>query len=657
MKVFEKYCKNIDFILRTLILFSLLFIILHLTNLLDLTPIISFRSFTIITVYFLFGTFLLNYKKWNNSLQEKIDKIFSYTLIFLSLLLFFRILGINFLSQGSTIIQLAEYDFYLLHFFLIVTSFFFIAKQKGERQEKKNVLRMKNWWHIIIFILIISLGIFLRVRGIFLKSPWFDEGISMLVAQRIAEGHGPTLLSGFVYTRAPFYHQYLSLFYRAFGELYGYGVLANIPFFIITSIVVYLFTKDLSNKLVALFATFLFSFSWYPIAEFRNIRFYEVFLSLFMLSVYFFYKVLKKYFDSEISDTFLPLKSFSKEVLLFFKKNYLPITLALIFFYLGFKYQMLAAFLIPSFAITTLLIFILTKKKGFLLLFLIFTSGWIIANINRYGCNFQLRTILYQPEITWLESLGRRGFWDTFNFFIRNDYWYFLPILISSIPILIFSKKRFGTIYLTGVVIGYYTLVALQGTGTTAVRYYYPILPLIIILTVVNLFLLFNDLSKKTKKLNFFLIMFILISGIFLTTISSGIRESISIYGKKSRIGTNNRNYREFFDEIERKDLKTESYLIISDRHTSLMYYIHTNNIPQNIIDRMNPRFLKDDIYLGIKELGYRDFEDLIIREQEKTVLFMYDSAWRQRPGIRSIIKRRPTIIFEHREMILLKYE
>jgi len=654
--IFEKYNKIFELTIKSILLFSMFLLLLHLIAFIDISTLISLRSYITIMGYLSFSLFLIKYQEWDYGFKKKANRIFSYILVLISILLFIRTLGIVFYIRDITNISLANYDFYLLHVFLLTTSFFFISDKEHKKEIIKEQKALRNKWVFILLIGIIGLGIFLRVRGIFLKSPWFDEGISMLVAQRIAEGHGPTLLSGFVYTRAPLYHQYLSLFYKAFGELYGYGVIANIPFFITTSLVIYFFTKDLSNKVMALFATFLFSFSWYPIAEFRNIRFYEVFLSLFMLSVYFFYKVLKKYFDSKISDTFLLSKQNLKEVILFLKENYLPIILSIVFFFFGFRSQILTAFLIPSLAIVSFLIFVFTKKKGFLFLFIFFGSGWIIANIVRYRGDFELKTIFYQPEIVWLETLGRRGFWETFNFFIKKDYWYFLPILILSLPIALFSKKRLGIVYLTGIIIGYYTFVALQGSGTTAVRYYYPILPLMLILTSVNMSVLLNTLDKKTNKFASYLIILLLTSGILLTTVSSGIVESRSIYTKTSRIGTNNRNYREFFEDIKSNNIDTESYIIVGDSHTNLMYYIHNNEVPSFNISRTIPKSNHIDIYLEIPTIGYLDFEDLLDGDDHRKILFMYDNEWERYSGIGSIVKGFEEIYLENNKMLLIRY-
>jgi hypothetical protein len=681
---FKKYNKSIRFVIVNTIVLLIGLLLLHRASFIDISIILPIRYYWLIILYLVSFFVLSYYQGCDKEKKERIEKGIGYFLVFLSILFFLK--GLDFQISPNTVLGVPFDPFtpYINHLLVIVVSLLFLTGEEERKFPVNNQINKrsseykklglvkplkkryrtfiesikKDKWYLLVLLVIIGLGIFLRVRGVFLKSPWFDEGISMDVARRVAEGYGHTRLGGSFYPRVPLFHSYLSLFQKAFGSLYGYGVLANIPFFIITSLTTYLITKTLSNRKIALFATFLFSFSWYPIAEFRNIRFYEAFLCFFMVSVYFLFLALKNYYRSEISNTQIFSRKYIMMLWKFLKRNIFYIIFFLLFFYISFETLLISAFLVPSVAIAALLISIFTKKRGFLLIFLLSTLVWVIAVCDRYNTGLSLTHILYQPEISWLAGFGRKEILQTYKFFLSNNYWYFLYSLILTIPITFFSRKKFRSLAPAGLLIGYYIFVAIQGTGTLALRYYYPTIPLVLILTAINLFLLLNTVQIKLPKKIFKITVCLLVSGITIVTVQSAIVESISIYTKTSKIKTNNMAYREFFEMMLEHDITTDTHFIGGDNHTSYMYYIHNNKTPSYVLSRNSSRVDYESKYQTMRYVGYLDLIDIIKKKEEKEVIFMFDNQWNRHPeALVIILGTKHEIIFEHKGMLLIRYK
>lgn len=635
----------------------------------NISYFLKFQYIIIFSYYLLSFFAILIYFRSNAFVKNLIKNI---SLLFLSLLIFLTVLKLwNFeVSFGNSFLfTLDNTDLYLYNFlastlilFLVVTN----RKISFEQKNRNGYLLIKLFKRyeflknkkISLFIagLIILLGIILRVLGVFQFSPWFDEGISMLVAERIAEGHGHTLLTDYFYNRALLYHEYLALWYKSFNSLYGYGVLANTPFFIGTSIIIYKLARRMFNRWTALLALLFYSFSWFSIAEFRFIRFYEYFVFFFQMSIYFLYLLLEKLdIRKDLNTLKISLKLFALWID-FIKKNIVLIIFFTISFLLALDAQLLAAFLIPSLAVFSLLYALITGKKQFLILFLISLLLWTIANFIRYQEDFSFILLIIQPEVNWLKNIERTDFFNTWKDFVSLCYPY-APIIFLIISIVtFFKKKKLMTSFLVIISISYFALVAIQGTGTSALRYFYPIAPLIAIVSSFSFFEIKNLLTSRIKSPIITSITFFSLLLLLLISLYPGLKESFSSYTNTSKIGTHNLEYRDFFKLINKYNLDSENYLIAGDTHMSLMYYLEMGSTPTFSVHREEMNYNSTDIYLNIPIIGYGDFEKIRNQEKHKKVLFLYDNRWEDKKGKFSIFNKDYVVLEESNGMMMIQY-
>ncbi len=169
-----------------------------------------------------------------------------------------------------------------------------------------NTNKIANWKTLLVLSAIICVGVYLRVKGIQELSLWVDEVNSIIVSEQIANGHGQTLLSGEPYTRAYVYHHLLAIFLKIFGNPDVTGRLLNIPFFILSAVYIYKFGRYIKNNTVGLLSAALFSFSWFGISMARDLRFYEMFLSLFLVFSYTLMVTLIEYYNLERNQRIFP---------------------------------------------------------------------------------------------------------------------------------------------------------------------------------------------------------------------------------------------------------------------------------------------------------------------------------------------------------------
>jgi|GEM_PF-5812673 len=521
----------------------------------------------------------------------------------------------------------------------------------------KSVFRWfykQGWVYNILFVLSVLLGIYLRLKDIFLKSPWADEGYSMMAAQRIAEGLGNTFPSGNLYGRAPIYHEYLAIFFKIFESPYGYGVIANIPFFILSCFIIYILTKESSNKKFAILGVILFSFSWFAIGHFRMIRMYEAFISGFLLTTYFLLKIFIQYYNLKLS---ISIKSTIKNIINVIIKNIYSIILFIVFFYLSYDTNELVGMMIPAIIIGSFLFTILKPKLNLFLLFILTSIIWVIALIARYGSEF-VNFLVVQSLPPWAANYEVKPFLDIWKYLTNNGHYYLFISLIILVSIIFTNRKiftkKYKIIFLLLFTFGFYSIVALQGIGSIAPRYFYPFLPLAIIISSISFYYLFSLFKHNSKSSLILIYMILIVLGVDIY--NSGIKESNSILNKNSKIGVNNMEYREFFNEINKLNLNYDNFILAGDSHISVLFYIEKEIELDFIIIRNRSYYNVKDFYLNSTKIGFKDFEQLV-RDTEKEILFLYDGQWNiWQEGRSAIFSNDHIILAEYGRMKLIKY-
>ena len=147
---------------------------------------------------------------------------------------------------------------------------------------------------IVIGILaaIIFYAFILRVYSLGSSPLWFDETISSLAANKIAQTGIPLLDSGVFYSRALVFHYLQGLFIFLFGQTDFIVRFVSVLFGLGTILLAFFIGKEFNKEtgiIAALFTAFLFLEVVYS----RQARFYQAFQFLFFLTILLLYKSKK----------------------------------------------------------------------------------------------------------------------------------------------------------------------------------------------------------------------------------------------------------------------------------------------------------------------------------------------------------------------------
>lgn len=471
---------------------------------------------------------------------------------------------------------------------LAISSGFFTLYFNKEKIEKKQIRKNQSkFLYLLGALCIIIVGLLLRLNGISSLPAWSDESTTIIVATRISMGYGHTLLSGHLYNTAFLYHSYLGLIYSFSDNHLLISRLANIPFFLINIITIYFIAKLLYEKRTALLSCLFFATSWISISMFREARFYEFFLSFFLLAVYLLIKLVLTNFK-EIE--FLLFTKFNiKSYLNIIKKNILNITLFFLVFLVAYDSNKQVVLMIYCFFIFGLLLFII-KKKRIGLIFSVFCYLIIFYGMLITFKYFDYRSLIYLPPTPTWKIFLTSDIYSFWNYLLKNDY-YFLIYIIPLFILKTFIKKNVKDILVLSFFATLLIMISVQGYGISAIRYYYLLIPFLCLLIADCIVYLSLIISNNTKICFYTFIIFFVAISIF-----SGVTESYSIYNNASKNDSKN-DGRDWIETIAKLNVET-----IIDPYLSSSYYINTNNKPDFIInDKTNPETIDGkDIYLNV---------------------------------------------------------
>jgi hypothetical protein len=162
---------------------------------------------------------------------------------------------------------------------------------------KKKIAKHKNKIIlVVIFLILLSYGSFLRLYGLGQKSLWLDESISALAARNIYGKGVPVFDSGALYGRAYVFHYFMSSF-LFFGQSDFNIRLVSFIFGIATCVLIFFIGKEYNDEtawIAFIFSLFLEIFIVYS----QQARMYQMEMFFFFLTAYLLYKGLddRKYF-------------------------------------------------------------------------------------------------------------------------------------------------------------------------------------------------------------------------------------------------------------------------------------------------------------------------------------------------------------------------
>lgn len=187
---------------------------------------------------------------------------------------------------------------------------------------------------IIILLVLVSVALSgVTIRALNLGGPDIneDEAWHIFAARGLQETGSPELPSGYVYSRGLIYTKLVLWSTSLFGDGEAAARIPSVFFGLLEIILVYLFGRILFTPLAGLFAAFMLAFSPLDVSWSREIRFYTMFSTFFLLFSMLLYIALSKF------ETFL-----RTEEKPFFKSAIAYFLLSLVVFFFAVKLHVLA---------------------------------------------------------------------------------------------------------------------------------------------------------------------------------------------------------------------------------------------------------------------------------------------------------------------------
>ena len=447
--------------------------------------------------------------------------------------------------------------------------------------------------NLLLLILIIAFGIFLRTININRYLTWQDEAETIINSiQVIEDGYPHGYFKGkpmfesisfikindpiYRYASANYYgskyennkgwltYYYLAPFIKTFGVSETSTRLPFLLFYVLTTIVLYAFSNKLfKNKKIALLATFIFAIDYFAIYYEPQARYYAITIFLSLLSLYLNYL----YIHSKKSKHLFLLTTVI--ILIFHTHIILCLSLGLFFIYYDF---------------------IKTKKIKFnryiiynLAYFLLFTIPWLI--LVEFWVNFHTHNVLDNKESIKI----------------------LLPLMaIITYIIIIFIKKilenktkieisKTINIYLLYSCLTYVVIVPMFiPIESFTPRLFIPLIPVCSIIFAKLFYEIFKN--KKTLKKNTTYILIILLIYILLLTKT----------GHYENYGTTN-NIRDMINYAKEINLTQEDMITLNWQDLPLSLYTdynvyHTTTLQADFFNNYQGRILAIFLYKHIEK-------------------------------------------------------
>lgn len=510
----------------------------------------------------------------------------------------------------------------------------------------------EGWNYSFGLFLIVSIGLWLRLRYLSLLSFWNDEAISIIVSQRINEGLGHTLLSGQEYVRAYLYHSYLAFVLSITDNLIVWSRLANLPFYLASCILVYLLAKRLINKRAGLISTILFTISWFSISMFRDVRFYEMLVTLVLLMSLFLLNFFNIIFSIDRKAYLIGASIKNRKAVMY--QNFL---FFILFFILAFETNLIAAAIIYPIMLFGLTLYLRNNEKKGLIIFIFTFIGLFLGTwISYLKEGFKFYYIINPPTAPWRAVLLNPTIWDFFVYLIKNSYSYLfllLPIILF-IPFLFRSKKF---IYLWSFIIGLYFFISLQLYGIIAIRYYYIMFPFLAIGISLALCSLFSIVKQK-KLIPSKLAFYLFVTFIVYLTVYSSIQESSSPLKLNSLNEPRNVNYMQVLKSIEVIRLENNA-MLITDNELKIDYLVNVGTIPDYVFRQGEFNLTDIDPHTNSRLIKYYEIHELnrtaIVALFKKRVYFVKEDSRLISGAILDYFNDKGSIVYEDPMIIAYK--
>ena len=143
---------------------------------------------------------------------------------------------------------------------------------------------------IVILIILLVSGIYLRFFNLGEPSFWVDELNHVYAGMSLSEGKEPVFPSGIVNIRAIIYSKFVGWSFSLFGVNEFSARFSSAVFGVLSIILIYIVGKKFFSRRVGLIAAFFITFAHPAIGWSRTCRMYTLFQLLFLLAVFLFHK-------------------------------------------------------------------------------------------------------------------------------------------------------------------------------------------------------------------------------------------------------------------------------------------------------------------------------------------------------------------------------
>lgn len=436
---------------------------------------------------------------------------------------------------------------------------------------------MRKYSLLIIFLLILAGGAYLRLYNLGHQSYWMDEGYTINAVLSVLEKGNTVLDSGQNYF-CPMYCYPTAWIAKIFGSTAFSFRLFSVLAGILLILAVYFIIKKLFDKNTALLATFFTAFSYWQVAWSRQARWYTLLALFFWLAIYFFFQ-------------FLETENKKRKVIYFL--------LALLLFFLAVLTHRIAYLLAPIFLILLIVKLVknkekINKKLLFLAVFALILAIFILESFLNFGIS---KTLMAKFSLYYVLPYY-------LSFFLIN-YWFF--ILLSLYAYFGASKEqkmRYGLFLLPFVV---YLLAFSFFTNIVHYRYLFAPALGLLILGAVGTVEIFNKLKEKYKVSSFLFLGAVIL--IFFVS-GQGVWKPFPFYTLENDNITTSKTDRPYFGYTPQPNFNG-AYEVVAQ-----------NLKPNEIVISSHPHFNKiflqqPGFWLKYDYLGFENKVDKIIDDKE----------------------------------------
>jgi len=241
-----------------------------------------------------------------------------------------------------------------------------------------------NYKTSYLLLVVLFVGIILRVYGLSEQNYWYDEIITL----RVAQGSLDSIIVG---SRPPLYLVFAHFWIGSFGVSEVATRLLSIIFGVSSIVLIYIIGKTLFNQTVGVLSAFFMSVSRFQIAYSQELRYYSLYELLTLVSFFFYIRLLNS--KSYIHTVLYILST----ILLYYSHDFAVFIIAVQNLYVLIRYKKLKS-IIPKWFLIQFVILLCILPR--------FIEAFSAKAIGESGPNWILPANMWSPLKTIYHYMG-----------------------------------------------------------------------------------------------------------------------------------------------------------------------------------------------------------------------------------------------------------